>query len=164
MPQAMKIPDAKTAVDKEWKKLETIPARIVKKVKNMKEVSKKAQKINNKVHFASLMDSCHLKNSELDQQFQKYTGRIVLRGDIVKDDSGHQAVFTEQGSSASQMMAAKEMDVLARLPDCDGQAADAISAYTQVKMEDDQKLLQNSQIKCMDTSSKTQIAEVLGIH
>ena len=26
MQQAMKIPDAKTAVDKEWKKLETIPA------------------------------------------------------------------------------------------------------------------------------------------
>ena len=26
MPQAMKIPDAKAAVDKEWKKLETIPA------------------------------------------------------------------------------------------------------------------------------------------
>ena len=26
MPQAMKILDAKTAVDKEWKKLETIPA------------------------------------------------------------------------------------------------------------------------------------------
>ena len=28
MPQAMKIPDAKAAVDKEWKKLATIPARI----------------------------------------------------------------------------------------------------------------------------------------
>ena len=26
VPQAMKIPDAKAAVDKEWKKLETIPA------------------------------------------------------------------------------------------------------------------------------------------
>ena len=26
MPQAMKIPDAKAAVDSEWKKLETIPA------------------------------------------------------------------------------------------------------------------------------------------
>ena len=48
--------------------------------------------------------------------------------------------------------------VVARLPDCDGQAADAISAYTQVKMEDAQKLLKNSQIGmsgCMDTSSKT---------
>ena len=26
MPEAMKIPDARAAVDKEWKKLETIPA------------------------------------------------------------------------------------------------------------------------------------------
>ena len=32
MPQAMKIPDAKAAVDKEWKKLETIPAWDVRKV------------------------------------------------------------------------------------------------------------------------------------
>ena len=54
-----------------------------------------------KVHFASLMDLCHLKNSELDSQFQKYKGRVVLRGDIVKDDSGSYAVFTEQGSSAN---------------------------------------------------------------
>ena len=34
-----------------------------------------------KVHFASLMDLCHLKNSELDPRFQKYKGRVVLRGD-----------------------------------------------------------------------------------
>ena len=33
------------------------------------------------------------------------------------------------------------MDVIARLPDCDGQAADEIPACTQVKMEDAQKLL-----------------------
>ena len=38
---------------------------------------------------------------------QKYKGRVVLRGDIVKDDSGFYAVFTEQCSSASQMTAAK---------------------------------------------------------
>ena len=43
------------------------------------------------------MDLCHLKKSELEPQFQKYEGRIVLRGDIVKDDSGSYAVFTEQG-------------------------------------------------------------------
>ena len=30
---------------------------------------------------------------------------------------------------------------LARLPDCDGQAADAVSTYTQVKMEDAHRLL-----------------------
>ena len=77
----------------------------------------------------------------------------MLRGDIVKDVSGAHAVFTEQGSSASQMTAAKVMYIIARLPDCDGQAGDAISAYTQVKMEDAQKLLKMS--GCMDSSSKT---------
>ena len=36
------------------------------------------------------------------------------------------AVFTEQGSSAFQMTAAKIMDVIAKLPSCEGQASDAI--------------------------------------
>ena len=36
MPQAMKIPVAKAAVDKEWKKLETIPAWNLEKVKSKK--------------------------------------------------------------------------------------------------------------------------------
>ena len=56
---------------------------------------------------------------------------------IVKDDSGE--FLTEQGSSASQMTAAKIMDIIARLPGCDGQAADAVSAYTQEKLEDAQR-------------------------
>ena len=72
----------------------------------------------------------------------------MLRGDIVKDDSGAYAVFTEHGSSASQMTAAKVMDVIARLPDCDGQAA--VSAYTQVKMEDAQTLLKLPKSECPD--------------
>ena len=57
-------------------------------------------------------------------------------------DSGSKAVSTEQGSSASQMTVAKVMDVTARLLGCAGQAADAVSAYTQVKMEDAHKLSQ----------------------
>ena len=71
-----------------WKKLETIPAWDVKKVKNKKEVTKEAQNNNNKVLIASLMDLCHLKNLKLEPQFQKYKGRVVLRGDIVKGDPG----------------------------------------------------------------------------
>ena len=30
------------------------------------------------------MDNCHFKNSELEPKLQKYKGRVVLRGDIVK--------------------------------------------------------------------------------
>ena len=81
---------------------------------------------------------------------QKYKGRVVFRGDIVKDDSGAYAVFTEQGSSASQMKAAKVMDIISRLPGCDGQAADAVSAYTQVKMEDAHKLFKIPKSECPD--------------
>ena len=110
MPQVMKILDAKAAVDKQWKKFETIPAWNLEKVKSKKEVILEAQRDKKKVHFATLMDIGHLKNAELEPKLQKYKGRVVLRGDIVKDDSGAFAVFTEQGSSASQMTAAKIMD------------------------------------------------------
>ena len=79
MPQAMKIPDAKAAVDKDWKKLETIPAWDVSKVKSKKEVIKEAQKNNNKIHFATLMAMCHLKSAELEPKLQKFQGRVVLR-------------------------------------------------------------------------------------
>ena len=41
---------------------------------------------------------CRLQNSELEPQHQKYKGRVVLRGDTVKDDSGAYAVFTERHS------------------------------------------------------------------
>ena len=99
-----------------------------------------------KVHLPSLMDICYLKNAELEAKHQKYRGKVVLRGDVVKDDSGSYAVFTEQGSSASQMTAAKVMDIISRLPGCAGRAADAVSAYTQVKMEDAPKLLKKYKI------------------
>ena len=96
------------------------------------------------------MDICHLKSAELETKHQKYKGRVVLRGDTVKDDSGSYAVFTEQGSSASQMTAAKIMDIISRLPGCAGQAADAVSAYTWVKMEDAPKLLKIPKSECPD--------------
>ena len=150
MPQAMKIPATKAAVDKEWEKLEKISAWNLTKVRSKKEVIDEARTSGATVHFASLMDICHLKNAELEAKHQKYKGRVVLRGDIVKDDSGSYAVFTEQGSSASQMTTAKIMDIISRLPGCDGQAADAVSAYTLVKMEDAQKLLKIPKSECPD--------------
>ena len=48
------------------------------------------------------------------------------------------------------MTAAKIMDVVARLPNCDGQAADALSAYTQVKLEDDPRLRNITKSECPD--------------
>ena len=135
MPQAMKIPAANAAVEKECEKLEQISARNLTKVRSKKEVIDEAKTNGAKDHFASLMDKCLLMKAELEIKPRKYKGRVVLRGDIVEDDSGSYAVLTEQGSSASQVTA-KVMDIMSRLPGCDGQAADVVSACTQVKLED----------------------------
>ena len=161
---AMKIPAAKAAVDKEWEKLEKISAWNLTKVRSKKEVIDEARTKGAKVHFASLMDIRHLKNAELEAKHQKCKGRVALRGDIVKDDSGPYAVFTEQGSSASQVTAAKVMDIISRLPGCAGQAADAVSAYHQVNMEDAPKLLKIPKVRMsrhLDSSTTTQMAQIM---
>ena len=84
VPQDMKIPAAKAAVDKEWEKLEKFSAWNLTKVRIKKEVIDEARTKGIKVHFASLMDISHLKNAELEAKHQKYKGRVVLRGDTVK--------------------------------------------------------------------------------
>ena len=80
MLQAMKTSDAKAAVDKELEKLKDLPAWHGTNAKQL-------------VHFATLMDSCHLTKSETDKKFQKYKGLVVLRDDVVKDDSSSYAVL-----------------------------------------------------------------------
>ena len=61
----MKIHNAKAAVDKECEKLEQIPAWDLTKVRSKSEVIDEARTKGAKVHFASLMDMCHLKNAEM---------------------------------------------------------------------------------------------------
>ena len=57
MPQAMKFPDAKAAVDKEWEKFEKISTWYMGKVQSKKEVILETQKEKRKVHFATLWTS-----------------------------------------------------------------------------------------------------------
>ena len=70
MLQAMKIPATKAAVDKEWEKLEKISAWNLTKVKSKKELIDETRASGTTVHFASLMDICHLKNAELEAKHQ----------------------------------------------------------------------------------------------
>ena len=67
----VKIASAKAAVDKEWEKIDDLQASQVTKVKSKKEVIEKAHKKGRTVRFATLMDKCNLKNSELEQHFTK---------------------------------------------------------------------------------------------
>ena len=82
----------------------------------------------------------------------------------MKDDSGSYAVFTEQGSSASQMTAAKIKVIISRLPGCDGQAADAVSALHPGKNGRCSQIIENSKIgvsRHLDSSTTTQMAKIM---
>ena len=79
------------------------------------------------------MPLCHVKHSELAEEFHSHKGRVVFRGDNVRDEQGHLAVFSEQGTSASHIAAAKFLDALARFHGNDGEDSDAMGAYTQAE-------------------------------
>ena len=65
------IPAAKAAVDEEWEKLDKISAWNLTKVIIKKEVIDEARSKGIKVHFAFLMDICHLKDAELETKAPK---------------------------------------------------------------------------------------------
>ena len=68
------------------------------------------------------MDICHLKKRGVRTKIlRSIKVESYSEVTLIKYDSGAYAVFTEQGSSASQMTAAKVMDVIAILADCDKQ-------------------------------------------
>ena len=71
MPQAMIIPAAKAAVDKEWENLEKFSAWKLTKVRSKKEVIDEARTKGVKVHFASLMDICHVKKCRIGDKAPK---------------------------------------------------------------------------------------------
>ena len=75
----------------------------------------------------------------------------------MKDDSGGYTFFTEQGSSASQMTAAKIMDVTWTSSWC------SICLHSS-KIGGCSQIPQNSQIRmsrCLDASSTTQMAKII---
>ena len=72
-------------------------------MKSKSEVVRQAKRDGKSVHFANLLDLCHLKNEE-----------------------GYRAVITEQGASASQMAAARFVDTISKLLDTAGEATDAV--------------------------------------
>ena len=114
---------------KEWEICLEIPAWHLTKVRNKSEVISEARNEGRKVHWWIFVIS-KIRSWSLNIKSTKRQGRTP-RWHCKRWFCSY-AVFTEHGSSATQMTAAK---IISRLPGCAGHAADAVSAYTQVKME-----------------------------
>lgn len=96
---------------------------------------KEARATGRTIHFGTVMPLCFIKNSQLLESQRSYKGRVVLRGDCIKDDTGYLAAFSEQGTSASHMAASKMIAALAHMTGMDRQDADAGGAYTQSDLQ-----------------------------
>ena len=84
MPQAIKIPAANAAVDKEREKLEKISAWNLRKARSKKEVMNEARTKDAKVHFASLMDICHVKMLNWRQSTKNTKGELYSEVILLK--------------------------------------------------------------------------------
>ena len=105
------------------------------------------------------------KMQNLRHTFRSFNqGRVVLRSDNVKDESGFQAVLTVQGASASQIATAKFLDTVSGLPGMACEANDSVSADTQVRMTYATKLLKLPAMDCLQvldtTASNTSIRKL----
>ena len=85
--------------------------------------------------------SSHIKNYGMDKHFWRYKGRIVFGGDLVKDETGHKAIFIEQSTSASYMSGTKLLDIVTCSPDCHGEDADKIPDFTQITSKEAEEVL-----------------------
>ena len=74
--KAMKIPDAKKALDAEWTTHGLKKTWNVDRVRPRAKVIAEAKRKNISVHFGKLMDLCHLKHAELKRVIKTYKGSL----------------------------------------------------------------------------------------
>ena len=128
-----RTPDAKAAMDKEWKKLADKACWLEKKVKEYRDVAKQHQEDGTKAHFGRIFEICSQKGSELPDgdPNKKWKGRSVFQGNRVADEYNDHTIFSELSSSPASMEAGKIIDVFGSQPGYNKQQSDARQAYTQ---------------------------------
>ena len=109
--------------------------------------SRSTKRDKKKVHFATLMDICHLKHLEFITKLQKFKAESCSMVTLLKTTL-EPTQSSLNKARLPRWLLLKVMDVIARLPDCTRQAADAVSAYTHVKFEDAPRLLEIPKSEC----------------
>ena len=143
--QAVKSLDAKASVDKEEDQLEHLQAW---QVDGFEERARTEKGKDSSCCYAGGFVAP--QELGVGVEVPKTHGRVVFRVDCCERRLWvSYAVYTEQGSSASQVTAAKVL-VVAKLFGCAGHACDAVSACIQVKNEDVPILLKLPNSECPD--------------
>ena len=119
---------AKSAMQLEWQELRSIKTWGESKVREWADVRDEAKRANKRIHVGMVFGICVEKGSELPEGYpgRRYKGRVVLRGNDVRDESHFLATFQDLGSAPASMAAGKFLDFLGLLPGWQVTQADAI--------------------------------------
>ena len=94
------------------------------------ELLSKARRDQKKIHCGELMSICSIKHWE-SPSMRKHKGRIVFRGDCVKDEFNAAAVFQELSASPTTIHSANSAIAYGCIPGHTITQADAVRAYVQ---------------------------------
>ena len=95
----------------------------------------KAKQSGKTIHMGQLMPICSIKFWEMPASQHKYKGRVVFRGDCVKDEHGAPAVFQELSASPTGINTANSVIAYGSLEGSKVQCSDAIRAYIQSDLD-----------------------------
>jgi hypothetical protein len=93
------MPKTKGALDAEWNTLGKREAWLLNTAREKAKVLEEENRKGETVHFDHLMELCHIEHSEFAEEYQVAKGKVVFRGEHLRDQEGYLAVFSEQGTS-----------------------------------------------------------------
>ena len=122
---------ALAALRKEADGLEKAGTWDLESVREKLDVAAEARRSNKSVHFGQLMSIVSEKFAELKEELRVLKGRIVFRGDIVRDEHGAIGVFQDLSANPTSVQGLNNNLAYGRMPGHRTTAADAIKAYVQ---------------------------------
>ena len=129
--ETMNYPRAREAVKKEADGLAEKGTWDFNTVVERHDLISKSKKSGIKIHLGQLMSICSEKFAEMAEHLRVLKGRIVFRGDIVKDQDGAAAIFQDMAANPTSVAGINNNIAYGLLPGHKTSTADAVKAYVQ---------------------------------
>ena len=100
-------------------------------VRLLRDLKREAQESNRSVKIADILTLCGEKFSELPEEFRKFKGRVVYRGDKIYDELGNLVQFTDTATNPTAITALNLALWFSCLPGNTVSASDAVQAFLQ---------------------------------
>ena len=128
----IRSPEAKAALDSELSRLRKIHTWDESVVLERGEAKRRYPN----AHFACIFAIFGIKHYELDQKFHKWKARVVFGGDNIKTADGDFAIFSDVGTTPSNMVSARAaMAISCMIPGMRRLQSDCIQAFTPAPMD-----------------------------